>query len=172
MEKDRIVPYLDRLYGYAFSLCVDRESAKDLVQDGVVRALQARRVPVDENAFRAWLFTIVRNLHFDVCRRTAGQGNVVADEQLELADPAGDFDIRLINVLSVRQGLDKLSPLHREIIGLIDLAGFNYGEAAELLDVPAGTVMSRISRARQELLSAMQDTNIRMVPARTRRAER
>ncbi len=169
MDRDRLVPYLSRLYGYAFSLTFDADAARDLVQECALRALEARRVPVDEPAFRAWLFTILRNASHDRHRR-AGRGREVEHHENPPTEAVWDCDDGLINTLTVRDGMGKLSAEHREIIGLIDIAGFSYNEAAEVLDMPAGTVMSRVSRARKALLDRVMESNVHVLerPARRR----
>jgi RNA polymerase sigma-70 factor (ECF subfamily) len=150
--------YLHRLYGYAFSLCGNPDEAKDLVQECSVKAL----------AYRAWLFKILRNSFLDDLRRRQRRADF---ERLETHEADlmeyWDLDDRLINVITVRSELSRLEPLHREIIGLIDISGLSYAEAANTLEIPVGTVMSRISRARAALLSAISEGNIR--PLRTSR---
>ena len=71
------------------------------------------------------------------------------------------FDDANIAKITVEQGLSVLPPAHREIISLIDIAGFSYGEAADLLQVPVGTIMSRIARARGALLAAIENSSLR-----------
>ncbi len=122
MKEDRLLPYLSRLYGYAYSLTSDRDAARELVQDCAVRALQAWRVPADEPAFRAWLFTILRNLSHDRYRR-AGRSPEVGFDEFDEAVTGWEHDDRLINTLTVRAGMEKLTAEHREILGLIDIAG-------------------------------------------------
>ena len=160
--------YLHRLYGYAFSLCGNPDEAKDLVQECSVKALSARNVPSEPSAYRAWLFKILRNSFLDDLRRRKRRADF---ERLEAHEADlmeyWDLDDRLINVITVRSELSRLEPLHREIIGLIDISGLSYAEAAETLEIPVGTVMSRISRARAALLSAISEGNIR--PLRTSR---
>jgi RNA polymerase sigma-70 factor (ECF subfamily) len=68
-ERERIHPYLQRLYGYVFSLARDHHQEEDLVQECASRALKARRPPADEPAYRAWLFRILGNLFLDQVRR-------------------------------------------------------------------------------------------------------
>jgi len=160
--------YLPRLYGYAFSLCGNQDEAKDLVQECAVKALGARSIPSDVSSYRAWLFRILRNTFFDNCRRRQSRENF---QRLESQEPDlreyWDFDDRLINVITVKSELSRLGTVHREIIGLIDISGLSYAEAANTLEIPVGTVMSRISRARAALLSAISKGNIR--PLRTSR---
>lgn len=162
----RIESHLDRLFAYAFSLVHDRDQARDLVQDCALRALRSARVPRDPAAYRAWLFRILRNSFIDSLRR---KGEVPLDDDSGDGGPAEavdwNCDARLVDVLTVRLGLRKLSPPHREIIALVDLAGLSYQEAGDVLEIAPGTVMSRLSRARQALLKVIADENVMPHPA-------
>jgi RNA polymerase sigma-70 factor (ECF subfamily) len=71
------------------------------------------------------------------------------------------FDDACIAKITVEQGLAAIAPAHREIIGLIDIAGFSYAETASLLGIPVGTVMSRIARARSALLQIIESSSLR-----------
>jgi RNA polymerase sigma-70 factor (ECF subfamily) len=170
-QHKRIEAYLTRLYGYAISLANDREVARDLVQECAVKALSAGRVPQDEPAYRAWLFRILRNAFLDRQRRDNGTP-VIDNDLAEVEEDAQvwRYDDRLVSVLTVRLGLARLSRAHREIIALVDLGGFTYAEAAGFLDVPKGTVMSRLSRAREALLEAITESNVQPMPLDQRRA--
>lgn len=156
--------YLPRLFGYALSLTGDEEKAQDLVQECAMRALDATRVPEDEAAFRAWLFKILRNLWIDRQRKILE--SVLDTEESLLIPDLSASEGRLIDGITVHQALDRLSPMAREILCLVDLAGFTYMEASELLEVPVGTVMSRISRARAALHAALQQSNVRALRAK------
>ena len=156
-----------RLYGYALSLAGDRDAAQDLLQDCAVKALSTTAVPAADGALRAWLFRILRNAWIDRHR---------SDRLVPMAEPPEpprdgseycSYDTRLINSIAVRQAMERLPAAHRDIIALVDLAGFAYAEAAAILDVPVGTVMSRLSRARQSLLEMIADSNVR--PLRVKR---
>lgn len=147
---------LPRLVAFARTIVGNSDSARDLVQEAVARALGARRVPDDAAAYRAWMFRIVRNAALDELRR----------KRLEPVEqePAVDlwrFDNACIAKITVEQGLATVAPAHRDIIALIDIAGFSYAEAAEVLGVPIGTVMSRITRARMALLGAIEASSVR-----------
>lgn len=154
----------ERLFSYALRLSGRRDVAADLLQSCATRALAA--VPPSEaERIRPWLFTILRNIWIDEHRRVL-TASAVAD-----AEPMASHwrhDDRLIAEITVRQAFDRLEPAHREILELIDLAGFRYSEAAEILAVPVGTVMSRLSRARLTLLEAIEGGNLRALPARAR----
>jgi RNA polymerase sigma-70 factor (ECF subfamily) len=147
---------LPRLVSFARTLLGDQDAARDLVQEAAARALAARQVPEDPPAYRAWMFRIVRNAALDELRRT---------RQQTLPDPPAidlwHFDNARIAKITVEQGLAALSPANREIIALIDIAGFRYSEAADILEVPVGTVMSRVSRARSALLAAIEASSVR-----------
>lgn len=151
---------LPRLFGFARTIVGDSDLARDLVQEAAARALAARRVPDEPDAYRAWLFKIVRNAALDELRR-------MRPDQSE-QEPAVDlwrYDNASIAKITVEQGLATLGPLQREIVGLIDIAGFSYCEAAEVLGVPVGTVMSRITRARLALLAAIEASSVRPLKA-------
>ena len=147
---------LPRLVAFARTIVGNADHARDLVQEAVARALSARRVPDQAAAYRAWMFKIVRNAALDDIRRV--RPAAVAEE------PAVDlwrFDNACIAKITVDQGLAVLPSAHREIIALIDIAGFSYSEAAGILAVPIGTVMSRITRARMALLAAIETSSVR-----------
>ncbi|MBU0724760.1 MAG: RNA polymerase sigma factor [Alphaproteobacteria bacterium] len=161
--------HLPRLFGYALSLTGEREKAQDLVQNCAMNALSAKRVPEDDAALRAWLFKILRNCWIDQYRQAVDLE--VLGEELPPSDLSAN-EARLIDDITVRQALEQLSPSAREIITLVDLAGFTYMEAAELLEVPVGTVMSRISRARLALHSLLQHSNVRPLRLKDRARDR
>jgi len=162
----RLSHYLPRLFGYAVSLIRDDDQARDLVQDCALRALKARSVPTDEAAYRAWLFAILRNAAIDARRRR--RGHVVPIEPDVPAGPVWGFDDSTIATVTIRQALRRLSDEAREVIALVDIAGFSYAETASLLGVPAGTVMSRVSRARQMLLDVIARSSVRPLKLRQR----
>lgn len=163
MTNRRIVPYLPRLFGYAVSITLNRDAARDLVQECALRALRAARVPSDEAAFRAWLFKILRNVFVDHHRQAARRATIFVDDPDADHAPGWRHDETLINAITVRNGLRRLDPAHREIVTLIDISGFSYAEAAGLLEVPVGTVMSRLSRARRALLGHLEENNVHVL---------
>jgi RNA polymerase sigma-70 factor (ECF subfamily) len=152
---------LPRLLAFARTIVGSADTARDLVQEAVARALGARRVPEDGAAYRAWIFKIVRNAALDELRR-------VRPEPSE-EEPSVDlwhFDNACIAKITVEQGLATLPSTHREIIALIDIGGFSYSEAAAILGIPIGTVMSRITRARMALLQAIEASSLRPLKSR------
>lgn len=155
---------LPRLVAFARSLLADPDAARDLVQEAATRALAAHQVPDDASAYRAWLFRIVRNAAIDELRRMRHR----RPEDHVMPD-IWRFDDSCIAKITVEQGLAALPPAHREIIALIDIAGFSYCEAADMLKVPVGTIMSRIARARGALLGSIEASSVR--PLRSRRTQ-
>lgn len=167
-KRQRIEPYLHRLYGYAFSLTHDAEIAREILHEAVVKALAARDIPCDEPAYRAWLFRILRNVFVDRHRRQRDIEHAIDLENEDVGMWDFGSETQQVNVLAVRMAFGQLPVAHREIIGAIDISGLTYAEAADLLQVPVGTVMSRISRARAALYKAMAktkaDTKIEFLP--------
>ncbi len=171
-EHTRIEVYLGRLYGYAFSLAGNHHQAEDLVQECAVRALTAKNTPRDEPAYRAWLFRILRNAFLDQARRKKTAASVTDDEKFAPETEFWQGDERFITILTVKLEMAKLPRRQREIIALIDIVGLSYAETAQFLDVPIGTVMSRISRARRILLDAIGFSNIHELPVKKQKGIR
>lgn len=173
-NRDRIIPYLQRLFGYAWALTKADDRAHDLVQDTACKALSARLTPADDAAYRAWLFKILRNQFLDDQRRA----NVIDKRAAESEE--NNFDVmeywagdeRLINKIAVKRALTILTSKHSEILILIDMVGFSYQEASDLLDVPVGTVMSRLNRARATLLTLLESDGGKVVAFSSRRTGR
>ena len=158
-----LVPYLERLYGYAYSLCRDPDDARDLVQDCAVKALRAKTAPTEAPAYQAWLFRILKNTYLDLLRHRKVVETWKVDDTIFIEQDmefSGSED-RFINTLTVKLGIETLPAVHRDILGLIDIAGLSYDEAALVLEIPTGTVMSRISRARLALLQAIKVGKVR-----------
>lgn len=146
------------LLAYARSLTLDAAAAEDLVHDALLRALQSESIPRDPDELRPWAFRVLKNLFLDGQRRHKVRMEYSrAQEQLATGLRAPDP----VEVLVVRQAYGKLSSRDREILCLIDILGFTYAEASRIIDVPLGTVMSRISRARRSMLNLMQESNVR-----------
>ncbi len=165
-ERPRIEAYLQRLYSYAVSLAGNHHQAEDLVQDCALKALRAKNIPGDEPAYRAWLFRILRNAFLDQVRH---RKTVAANVEDEKNAPPTEFwqgDERFITVLNVKLEMAKLPRRQREIIALIDIVGMSYAETARLLEIPVGTVMSRISRARRVLLESLGSSNVHELPVK------
>ena len=155
---------LPRLRRYSRALLRDPDAADDLVQDCLERAL--RRLDnwqTDENP-RRWLFTIMHNLFIDQTRRTRRRAEVVTltlDNSEAVSAPAEQHES--IATREIMDALQEIRPDRRAAILLVGLEGFSYAEAATLLGVPAGTLMSRVSRGREELRGLLDDFSRRRV---------
>jgi RNA polymerase sigma-70 factor (ECF subfamily) len=148
---------LPRLFGYAVSLAGDRETACDLLQDCAVKALAAPNPPADRATLRAWLFRILRNAWIDAWRHDMRAPFEPVEAASAREAEYWAIDERLICEIAVKQALERISVAHREVLTLVDLAGFTYADVSTILDVPVGTVMSRLARARKALLAALGD---------------
>ena len=145
---------LPRLRRFAHALSRDRADADDLTQMTLERALAARRQWQPGTRLDSWLYRIMRNLWIDTARSRARKGKVEAPP--EAADSVG-IDPRpgmeaALDLQRVMLAMDRLPDEQREVIALILVEGFGYREVAEMLDLPIGTVSSRLVRGRTALL--------------------
>jgi len=146
------VACLDGLYGFALSLTRDRLIAEDVVQETYVRALAAHRKAAPGENMRAWLFTILHNVWRNERRR---KQPTALEDAPGLADrlvaPGGDPERALERNETqdlVRGAIARLPESFREVVVLRCVEGFSYRDLANILGCPAGTVMSRLARAR------------------------
>jgi RNA polymerase sigma-70 factor (ECF subfamily) len=151
-KRAAILAELPRLRRYARALVRDRDAADDLVQDCVERALQRIDNWRDGDNPRRWLFTIMHHIFVDQLRRVRRRGEVVT--LAAEAEPAFALQPTQMDSLQAREVLDALqsiAPERRAALILVAVEGMSYAEAATVLNIPAGTLMSRIARAREEL---------------------
>lgn len=155
-----MLEHLDALYGYAMTLTRDRTEAEDLVQETYLRAVRAANQPAPQENPKAWLFVIMRNTWLNVMRHR--QHGVQIFDDGTAAATASDVTsnphvvyLRKLEQELVREAIASLPVPHREIIVLRDIEGFSYHEIATVLNCPAGTVMSRLGRARGKLRDAL-----------------
>jgi RNA polymerase sigma factor (sigma-70 family) len=105
---------------------------------------------------RAWLFSIMHNLHVDRQRRPAPPVEPLEDQELPLAAPGSDLAAHRLALRDMDNALRQLPPEQREVLLLVVLEDLRYDEVAAVLDIPLGTVMSRLSRARERLRLLME----------------
>lgn len=142
---------IPRLRRYARYLVRDIDRADDLVQDCLARAIAKIDSWTPGTNLRAWLFVILKNCHINEIRR--GQ------RTRAISEPGADYDVvptpasqeAHISLLEVRNAYLMLSDEHREVLLLVAIEGLQYEEAASILEIPVGTIRSRLSRARQAL---------------------
>lgn len=136
------------------------EAAADAVQDALIKVYKA--IPhFEDGNFRAWLLRIVTNTCYDHLRREKRRPALSLDALLEesyteMADTVSNHDPERMALRREQQEflsstINELSSWHREVVVLVDVMGYDYGEAAEMLGLPLGTVKSRLSRARASL---------------------
>jgi RNA polymerase sigma-70 factor, ECF subfamily len=150
------IEHLDALFGYAMTLTRNRTDAEDLVQETYLRAVRAANQPAPDSNVKAWLFVIMRNAWLNAMRHKQHGLRVFEFEGEEPATSEAATNphvvyLRKLEREQVREAIDKLPGAYREIVVLRDLEGFTYHEIATVLDCPAGTVMSRLGRARGKL---------------------
>ncbi len=156
-----LLPYLDAAYNLARWLVRNDHDAEDVVQEAFMRASRYGCRGGLHNP-RAWLFAIVRNTSYEWLRRRRSEKRFEPlDEDrpadLDPRDPERDAVLRL-DVRLLHAALTDLPPRFREVLVLREIEGLSYKEMAGVLDVPLGTVMSTLSRARARLRSALRTT--------------
>jgi RNA polymerase sigma-70 factor (ECF subfamily) len=176
-ERDALT-YLDSLYRAALRLSRDRADAEDLVQDTYLKAFRAADRFKPGSNLRAWLFTILhntaRNRFRDRARDTVAVNSDVVDRAADAPPPGAaprtsdtPETLLLRDTLTpeLQEAVDGLPDAFREAVWLRDVEEFSYAEIAEMLEVPIGTVMSRISRGRRLLFERLNRTRGSVVPA-------
>ena len=145
----------------AFAWCHDRALAEDLVQDAMVKALGRAGSLRDEAKLKAWLFVILGNCFRDHLRRRRPHEDIDAlDDEVLWGGPRPDDAHEQAEVVRrVREAVAALPLGQRQAVTLVDLEGFGYAEVASILDIPVGTVMSRLSRGRQALRALLLETS-------------
>jgi RNA polymerase sigma-70 factor (ECF subfamily) len=156
--------FIDNLYRAALRLTGTRSDAEDLVQETYLKAFRAAERFEAGTNLRAWLFAILHNTARNRARDRGREGLVVDSEAVERAAdvaPRGDADTPEARLLrdtltpELQQAIDSLPEAFRQAVWLRDVDEFSYAEIADMLDVPIGTVMSRISRGRRLLFEQL-----------------
>jgi RNA polymerase sigma-70 factor, ECF subfamily len=162
----------DQVYNVARRLAGSREEAEDLVQDTYARAFRAWRSYTPGTNLRAWLFRILTNLNIDRGRKIQRSPDTQPLEEndyflynrLEETSGDGTPDQRqVVERLSQNEAVTALADLphdFRDVVLLVDLADFTYSDAAQILDIPIGTVMSRLHRGRRMLKRSLAETAV------------
>jgi RNA polymerase sigma factor (sigma-70 family) len=153
-----IEPLIPALRRYARALVRDHAMADDLVQDCLERAV-SRWHQRREGDVRPWLFTILHNLAISQFRQSATRGrHVPIDASNEDDFVQGAVQEDKLMYLDVLQKLARLPEDLRAVLLLVAVEDLSYADAAKVLDIPIGTVMSRLSRAREKLQQAIEET--------------
>lgn len=152
------LPYLRR---FARGLCGDVSLADDLVQDCVERALNKQHLYDASRPLRAWLYAILRNIHVSQWRKTALGGiQKPLDDMQDFEGAVAPQQEQNLHVTTITEALEHLPPQQREVLVMVALEELSYKEAAEISGVPIGTVMSRLSRARETLRSILDQQGV------------
>jgi RNA polymerase sigma-70 factor, ECF subfamily len=141
---------IPRLRRYARALTRDASRADDLVQTSLARAIAKQHLWQPGTDLRAWLFTILHNLHVNDVRRSAREGAVVPIEAAP-ALPCAPNAMESLQLRDLDRAIGRLPDEQRQVILLVGLEGMRYEEVAVILGIPIGTVRSRLSRGRETL---------------------
>ena len=162
--KQRLLGLQGNLYNFACQLTSDRDAAQDLVQDTTLKVLDNEAKYVDNVNFKGWIFTIMRNIFINNYRQTVRKATVIdqtedlyhlnISQDSGLDTPEGSFAVKEISA-----AVNAFSPEYREPFSMF-LAGYKYNEIAEKMNLPLGTVKSRIFFARKKLREQLKDYNV------------
>jgi RNA polymerase sigma-70 factor (ECF subfamily) len=154
--RQTIADYRENLYRIAYSWCHNPALADDLVQETLAKALKNSNQLRDNKTLKAWLYRIMSNCWHDHFRRNRETVDVDDIVLVEHDTPDISHDRRQV-VDRVRGAIATLPIGQRQVLTLVDLEGCSYIEVAQALDIPIGTVMSRLSRARKALKNQLLD---------------
>jgi RNA polymerase sigma-70 factor (ECF subfamily) len=153
-----LLTLLPRLRRFARSLTRDAADADDLVQAALERALKARDQWQPGTRLDSWMYRIVRNGWIDEARARSRRAQTFVPEEAgaAVADPAHEHIERRAEMRDVGRAMDTLPAEQREVVALVLVEGLAYKEAAQILDIPMGTLTSRLTRARQALVRQLE----------------
>ncbi len=156
-DEKLIEPFIGPLRRFAMGLCHDPHLADDLVQDTLERAISRWHLRNEDGNLKAWLFTILHNEFIDGRRRIARRGTNASIDDLVIEPQVLADQEDNIRVKDVMAAIDRLAEDHRALILLIGVEELSYEECAKVLNIPIGTVMSRLSRARAKLRQHLEE---------------
>ena len=169
--KPRIAELRPRLYRLAYAWCHDACLADDLAQEAVIKGLKSAHQLKDATVLEAWLFSILNNCWRDHFRRQHPQADIEEIMELPADGPTpeqqyADNDL----TIRVRRAVAALPLGQRQVVTLVDLEELSYGAAAQALDIPIGTVMRRLNRARIALRELLHESPVALhaLPTKTR----
>ena len=160
--KVEMVALVPRLRRFAFSISGSRDEGEDLVQAACVKALDRLDQFQPGTRLDSWMFRIVQTTWIDRVRSRSRRGETGSEEELALVSDQGKGARTAENRLTlarVRQAMGTLPEDQRAVLALVAIEGYSYKAAAETLEIPVGTVMSRLARARSKLLPLLKETN-------------
>ncbi len=156
-ERDAISAEIPSLRRYARALLSDPVAAEDLVQDCLERALSRLHLFRPDTSMRTWLFTIMHNIHANAARRRSKRPDTAPlDGATENRAGVRHGQEDAVALRDLSRALRELPSEQRAVVLLVGLEDMSYRQVAEVLDVPIGTVMSRLSRGRERLRRSME----------------
>ena len=169
--EEEVLELADQVYRVARRLVSTREEAEDLVQETYARAFRSWRSYTPGTNLRAWIFRILTNLNIDRGRREQRapatqpieEGDYFLYNRLEAAGDGSSDEERVVERLSQNDVVSALADVphdFRDVVVLVDIGDFTYADAAQILDIPIGTVMSRLHRGRRILKQAMAESAV------------
>jgi len=151
--------FLQELLAYAITVTRERDLAEELTQNIIVKFLENKKIKIPDENIRPYAFRMLRNAYIDHLRKQKVRMEYSAHQERLLSENRHDgFDF--VDQLIVRDAFATLTLEHREILFLVDVMRFKYIEVAETMGVPQGTVMSRVSRARAEMIKQLDGSAI------------
>jgi RNA polymerase sigma-70 factor (ECF subfamily) len=159
LEPDTLGDHLDRLYRAAWALCGSREDAEDLVQETYTRVLAKRRTIGRKEDTLPYLLAVLRNTYVSSLRRRDRRPRTapLEDSEDRLAAPASASPTTQLAAREVFSAIAALPGDQRDALAAVDVAGLSYQEAADALEVPVGTIMSRLYRGRNRVAQDVGD---------------
>jgi len=169
---EKATPYMDQLYSHALRLTKNPADAEDLVQETYLKGYKAFNSFKDGTNLRAWLFRILTNSFINAYRKKQRSFDEQEVEDIEAINTLSSADYSSNTHLGISAedalferltddeiqiAIDSLPGTYKDVVLLADVQGFSYKEIAEILDVPDGTVMSRLHRARAKLKDLLFD---------------
>ena len=142
---------IPRLRRYARALTRDAVRADDLVQSCLARAIAKQHLWQEGTDLRAWLFTLLHNQHVNDVRRAAREGTNVPVDEVAAMLPVRSNAIDTLQLRDLHRAMGELPDEQRQVILLVGLEGMRYEQVAQILNIPIGTVRSRLSRGREML---------------------
>jgi RNA polymerase sigma-70 factor (ECF subfamily) len=166
--ENEFMPHVNAMYNFAFRLTFDEDDAKDLVQDTYLKAFRFIDSFQQGTNAKAWLFRILKNSFINDYRKKSKQPSKVDYQEVENFYNSDDVDVKMTTDLRIETmkdmigdeistALGSLAVDFRTVIILCDLEGFTYEEMSKILDIPIGTVRSRLHRARNLLKEKLQE---------------
>ena len=148
-----------RLYRMAYAWSHNSAVAEDVVQEAMLKALNSVDQVKNIEVLDGWLFRILSNCFIDFCRKQRNE--VELNDTILIAQDTPETVHRQNEMLAaVRSAIASLPFKHRQVLTLIDIENFSYAEVAEIIDVPLGTIMSRLNRARQSLKQILNEQTV------------